>query len=121
MHPRTIPRRPGAFLMRKSCFALTLILLAGSSASPAEDARQLTIRWHGQSFFEIITTKGTRIVLDPHAIEAYGRKVVQADIVLITHNHDDHNQLSVVENANKAKVINALKVEKGEFRALEEW
>jgi len=107
--------------MRKSCFALTLILLAASPASPAEDAKQLTIRWHGQSFFEIITTKGTRIVLDPHAIEAYGRKVVQADIVLITHNHDDHTQIAVVENANKAKVINALKVEKGEFRALEEW
>ena len=26
----------------------------------AEDAKGITLRWHGQSFFELITSKGTR-------------------------------------------------------------
>lgn len=95
-----------------SCFAL-LLFLAGQGS--ADEARQITIRWHGQSFFEVISSKGTRIVIDPHAIEAYGRKVVQADIVLISHFHDDHTQLSVVENAKKARVIYGLKDGKGDF------
>jgi L-ascorbate metabolism protein UlaG (beta-lactamase superfamily) len=107
--------------MRKSCLSLALVLLLASAALPAEDVPKLTIRWHGQSFFEIISTKGTRIVIDPHAIEAYGRKVVQADIVLISHFHDDHTQLSVVENAKQAKVLYGLKMEKGEGRTTEEW
>lgn len=107
--------------MRKTCFALPLVLLLASAASPADEAKAVTIRWHGQSFFEVISSQGTRIVIDPHAIEAYGRKSVQADIVLMSHLHDDHTQLPIVENAKKAKVLNALKLEKGEFRTTEEW
>jgi L-ascorbate metabolism protein UlaG (beta-lactamase superfamily) len=83
-------------------------LLVCAGAAPAEDKKVL-IRWHGQSFFQIVTPAGTRIVLDPHALEAYGRKLVPADLVLMSHFHNDHTQLESVENANKAKVINALK------------
>jgi L-ascorbate metabolism protein UlaG (beta-lactamase superfamily) len=90
--------------------------------APAQDKdnKHLLIRWHGQSFFEVVSTKGTRIVLDPHAIEAYGRKLVLADIVLISHFHDDHTQTSVVENVKKAKVIAGLKEERiGDVRRVE--
>ena len=70
----------------------------------------MTIRWHGQSFFEIQSSKGTRIVIDPHAIEAYGRRTVSADLVLISHFHTDHTQVSgVVQNYEKAKLIAGLK------------
>lgn len=106
--------------MYKAISCSFLVLALGSLASGDDDAPRITVRWHGQSFFEVISSKGTRIVIDPHAIEAYGRKVVQADIVLMSHFHDDHTQLSVVENAKKAQVISGLKDEKGEFRR-QEW
>ncbi len=86
-----------------------LLLCVAGGAAPAPEKKELLIRWHGQSFFEIVTPAGTRIVLDPHAIEAYGRKLVKADLVLMSHFHNDHTQLESVEDAKKAKVINALK------------
>lgn len=92
-------------------------LLAGSAA--AADANKIIVRWHGQSFFEIITSKGTRIVFDPHLIDAYGRNVMKADLVLLSHNHTDHVQTSVVENLDKAKVLRGLKDEKGDGKKVE--
>src|SRR5262245_32962572 len=75
------PRPPGVAVMPRRCSALAALLLF-VAAAPAAD-KKLVIRWHGQSFFEVVSTQGTRIVLDPHAIEAYGRKEVPADLVLM--------------------------------------
>jgi L-ascorbate metabolism protein UlaG (beta-lactamase superfamily) len=85
-------------------------LLAAATATAA-DGKKLTIRWHGQSMFEIITSAGTRIVTDPHAIEVFGRKSLRADLVLISHRHTDHTQLGVIENVREAKIIHGLKAE----------
>jgi|UniRef100_A0A7J2U2G7 L-ascorbate metabolism protein UlaG (beta-lactamase superfamily) len=56
------------------------------------------IRWHGHACFEIVSSKGTVIVIDPHDGYSLGLKPpqVQADIVLITHEHFDHNAYAVV-------------------------
>jgi L-ascorbate metabolism protein UlaG (beta-lactamase superfamily) len=93
-------------MVRSVSVLAALLLCAG--AAPAQD-KKLLIRWHGQSFFEIVTSAGTRIVLDPHALEAYGRKQVKADLVLMSHLHDDHTRREPIENADKAKFLNALK------------
>jgi L-ascorbate metabolism protein UlaG (beta-lactamase superfamily) len=95
-----------------------LVLCAGMA--PADD-KKVTIRWHGQSFFEVISTAGTRVVLDPHLIEAYGRPMPSADLILMTHFHTDHVQVEAVANHAKAKKINALKEVRDEGRVSQEW
>src|SRR5581483_1048248 len=71
--------------------------------------KEVTIRWHGQSFFDIESSKGTRVAIDPHAIEGYGRTNVSADLVLISHFHNDHTQVDVIQNRAKAKVLTGLR------------
>jgi L-ascorbate metabolism protein UlaG (beta-lactamase superfamily) len=90
------------------CFCILTALLCFTGPAAAQDKKVL-IRWHGQSFFEIVTTQGTHIVLDPHAIEEYPRPEIKADLVLMSHLHVDHARLDAIVNAQKAKKINALK------------
>ena len=86
--------------------------------------KQLSIRWHGQAFFEIKTSAGTRIVIDPHAIEAFGeRNDIKADLICITHLHNDHTQVGVIENFDPRKAKDMLRVglkdEKGDGKRLD--
>jgi len=94
--------------MRHSLCIWTLCFLAMSS-SFAGEAKKPVLRWHGHSYFDLTTSKGTRIVFDPHAIEGYGRQGVPADLVLISHSHNDHNQLGVLSNPGKFKVLEGVK------------
>jgi L-ascorbate metabolism protein UlaG (beta-lactamase superfamily) len=93
------------------------VLTAGTIS--AADAKNITIIWHGQSYFEIKTLKGTRIVVDPHLIEAYGRSVVNADLILLSHNHTDHTQTAAIDNVEKAKIIKGWKDEKGDGKKVD--
>lgn len=92
-------------------FALLAFVPIATSADKNATG-QLEIAWHGQSFFTITTPKGTRIAIDPHAIPEYGRlRGIQADIILISHNHNDHTQVGVIENAKDkdVRIITGLK------------
>jgi len=61
----------------------------------------MKIIWHGQSCFQIIAqtkkSKEVTIVIDPFS-EGIGLRVpkLQADILLVTHNHRDHNNVKTV-------------------------
>lgn len=90
--------------MIRSLSALTAALVVAGVACGA-DAKKLTIRWHGQSFFEIETTQGTKLVTDPHGIEAFGRKVIPAHAATFSHFHNDHTQTFVLEKADPKKDI----------------
>jgi L-ascorbate metabolism protein UlaG (beta-lactamase superfamily) len=89
--------------------ALAAGLLIVGTVVAVDPPGKVTIRWHGQSFFDITSSKGTRIVIDPHAIEAYGRQTVSADLILVSHFHTDHTQIGVVQNQAQAKVLYGLK------------
>jgi L-ascorbate metabolism protein UlaG (beta-lactamase superfamily) len=85
-----------------------LVALAGGAG-----AKQVTIKWHGQSFFEIRSGAGTVIAIDPHDLEAYGRREVKADAVLVTHYHIDHYSPVPIFNARETKWIFGLKNKEG--------
>jgi L-ascorbate metabolism protein UlaG (beta-lactamase superfamily) len=61
----------------------------------------MQIIWHGQSCFQIITNQGKNgqktIVIDPFD-ETLGLRIpkLEADILLVTHNHYDHNNVKAV-------------------------
>ncbi|MDD5144663.1 MAG: MBL fold metallo-hydrolase [Candidatus Pacebacteria bacterium] len=61
----------------------------------------MNITWHGQSCFQIVSSQGkdsaVRIVIDPFD-QTLGLKVpkLEADILLVTHSHHDHNNVKAV-------------------------
>jgi L-ascorbate metabolism protein UlaG (beta-lactamase superfamily) len=85
-----------------------ILLLACAALS---SAGEIKIAWWGQSMFEIVTPKGTRIVLDPHDLEAYRVRKMPADLVLMSHFHNEHTRTDVITNIKDAKAFNALKKE----------
>lgn len=79
----------------------------------------MKIYWHGQSCFEIRTAstdakKKTRLVIDPYN-SSIGLKLptLEADLVLVTHDHADHNNTKAVKG--KPFIIN----EPGEYEIKE--
>jgi L-ascorbate metabolism protein UlaG (beta-lactamase superfamily) len=65
----------------------------------------LEIRWHGHSCFEI--SNEYTLVTDPHDGKSIGipTPYVKADIVLVSHDHFDHNSTKTVSH-NKTIIIN---------------
>jgi L-ascorbate metabolism protein UlaG (beta-lactamase superfamily) len=80
-----------------------LIAFASPAVAQAEKGKAISIRWFGQSFFQIETGDGTRIVIDPHLMTEYSRPSCEGDLILISHEHDDHNLVEAVTNLEKDK------------------
>jgi L-ascorbate metabolism protein UlaG (beta-lactamase superfamily) len=63
----------------------------------------MKIKWYGHSAFQITTEKGIRIIIDPYEPGAYngalsyGKITDEADIVLTSHNHPDHNYIKDIQ------------------------
>jgi len=58
----------------------------------------LRIEWHGHSFLVVESAGGVRVAIDPHDGASLNLPVhrVDADFVLVTHDHFDHNAVEVV-------------------------
>lgn len=96
--------------MPRSVSFFAVLFLSQLSAAGANAAPEVTLRWYGQSFFVLESTKGTKVAFDPHAIEAFGRHEVTADLILMSHLHDDHTQVGVISNNAKSKAVQGLRV-----------
>ena len=76
----------------------------------------IKIRWHGHACFEISNSK--TIVIDPHDGASIGIEPprVRADVILVSHEHFDHNQVKAVEKegsivVRESKEIDGIRIE----------
>ncbi|MDQ7843417.1 MAG: MBL fold metallo-hydrolase [Armatimonadota bacterium] len=85
--------------------AAALVTLGAGAGAAAADA--VTLRYYGQSFFLLTTGGGTRVAIDPFGtIGLPMPSGVEADAVLITHEHGDHNNAGLI--GGKARVFRGL-------------
>lgn len=62
------------------------------------DGSRVKIRWLGHACFEITAPSGITVVTDPFDEQVgYPLPAVSADVVTVSHNHFDHNNVSVVK------------------------
>lgn len=97
--------------MPRLLFAVAALGLAAAPVA-AQGAKVFEVRWFGQSFFQVVTPSGKRIVFDPHLIPFYGRPSVTADMILISHDHNDHTQVAAVEKGADVKQFTGVKADK---------
>lgn len=67
-------------------------------------AHTMDIYWHGQAHFKL-KGKNTTVVIDPYDSEFTGLKLAKdltADVVLSTHEHQDHNNTASVKGTAQA-------------------
>jgi L-ascorbate metabolism protein UlaG (beta-lactamase superfamily) len=108
--------------MRLHLLAATLaaaaLLARPGPAAAAPPAGKLT--WYGQACFVLETAGGTRIVMDPIP-KGIGYELPQglkADIVTISHEHFDHNNVAFV--AGKPRVLRGLTADKKGWTRIDE-
>lgn len=87
----------------------TLLMAIALAPAAVAQSKPCKLRWYGQSFFVLETSAGTRVAFDPHAIDNYGRPVVAADLVCVSHQHNDHTQYEAVENHARVKKLEGVK------------
>jgi L-ascorbate metabolism protein UlaG (beta-lactamase superfamily) len=97
-------------------FLVALAIGVGPAAGGDDAWKPIKVRYYGNSFFIIESNKGVRICFDPHMIPEFGRpEGLKADVVLLSHNHDDHTRVDALANwddpdpKKKPKVIRGLK------------
>jgi L-ascorbate metabolism protein UlaG (beta-lactamase superfamily) len=67
----------------------------------------MIIKWYGHAAFKITTDTGVRVIIDPYQSGAfggalsYGKITEEADIVLTSHDHDDHNYTNDIKGIYK--------------------
>jgi L-ascorbate metabolism protein UlaG (beta-lactamase superfamily) len=67
----------------------------------------MKIKWYGHAAFKITTDGGVRVIIDPYQPGAfggalsYGKITEETDIVLTSHDHDDHNYTKDIEGTFK--------------------
>ena len=77
---------------------LTLILTACAPAPAEGNAAAPRLLYQGHGSLRIVTAEGKVIYVDPYAGEGYD---LPADLILVSHGHQDHNKVELIENRGK--------------------
>ena len=76
----------------------------------------MKVKWLGHSCFLVTSKGGVRIVTDPYAVGGgidYSPIKETADVVVVTHGHDDHNNVSAVQGKPEVVRGDGTKTAKG--------
>lgn len=67
----------------------------------------MKIKWLGHSAFLLEESTGTKVVTDPfdENVVGYAMTAVDADIVTVSHNHEDHANLNALNDVKDATII----------------
>ena len=84
-------------------------------AQAQDDEKKLKLRWYGQSMFQLETSGKKLVVFDPHMIPVFAPPRLTADITLVSHPHNDHDQVDTLKA--KGRDFYGVKLEKGK----QEW
>jgi L-ascorbate metabolism protein UlaG (beta-lactamase superfamily) len=101
--PHPTPKK-GLLMLRRTILALPLLALTlalPARAAAQDDDKKVKLRWYGQSMFQLETTGGKLVVFDPQAIPVFNPPRLTADITLISHPHNDHNQVDVLKEKGR--------------------
>jgi len=80
----------------------------------------MKIKWLGHSSFLITSDTGLKIITDPYEVGgdlSYGQIKESADIVIVSHDHADHNNVAAVQG-NPKVVRGTLEVKGIRFKAI---
>ena len=77
--------------------SLTVLLLGCGSAMAESGAESPKLLYQGHGSLRIVTAEGKVIYVDPYAGEGYD---LPADLILITHGHQDHTAVDLIKNRN---------------------
>jgi len=82
----------------------------------------MKVKWLGHACFLIVSDEGLRIITDPYAVEQnlnYPPIKEAADVVVVSHDHYDHNNISAVQGKPEVLKGNGVKTVKGiQFRGI---
>jgi L-ascorbate metabolism protein UlaG (beta-lactamase superfamily) len=79
--------------------SLFLICIAVVAASPAFGASLL---YQGHGSVRLESSSGTVVYIDPYVGEGYDK---EADLILVTHEHRDHNNIDLVKQTEKTVIL----------------
>lgn len=85
--------------MRRKITRVVGLLAAMAAIWPAaaDPGKPVAVRWWGQAFVTIETYWNLTVAIDPYATRiGYDDPKITANVVLVTHNHADHNNVSLL-------------------------
>ena len=100
-------RRTLVLLVPVLAAAAVIPVLVARAAAPVAK-----LTWYGQSCFLLETSAGTRVVMDPipGGIGYTPPADLKGDVVTVSHEHDDHNNVALVQG--KPKILRGLTADK---------
>ena len=97
---------------------VSCLVLSAQGAPPAAPGKPVAVRWWGHAMVSIETWWDLTVVIDPYdeGRTGYTDSGVSGDLVLVTHEHADHNNVKLVKG--KPAVVRGLD-DKGEPNAID--
>ena len=77
--------------------SISMVLLVCSSAMAEGAFSRHRLLYQGHGSLRIVTGEGKVIYIDPYAGEGYD---LPADLILVTHGHQDHTAVNLIKNRN---------------------